>query len=148
MIGLEYKNSIELNCTPDSVWNALTEPGAIAKYFLAPIKVLELREGGKIIYGTSKDELIYGQILIVENAKRLRHTFRFAGSFHEGTKNNSETLVDYTIQRTQIGSLLTLTHSGFKESNQTYANISGGWPIILNDLKTYLEKMGGNGRPD
>ena len=38
---------------------------------------------------------------------------------------------------------LTLTHDGFDEVNQSYANATGGWPIILARMKDRLEAGAG-----
>jgi hypothetical protein len=35
--------------------------------------------------------------------------------------------------------VLYLTHSGFQSKNQTFTDITGGWPVILSSLKTLLE---------
>ncbi|GAA5497308.1 hypothetical protein Rhal01_03501 [Rubritalea halochordaticola] len=116
-----------------TVWNALTQKDTVNQYYLAPIHTLELKQGGKISYG-GEQEMISGTITKLEAPKTLTHTFNFAGS------KDPETTVSYSIE--PIGEemcALTVTHSGFQEENQTYANVAGGWPFILSSLKTLLE---------
>ena len=40
---------------------------------------------------------------------------------------------------------LTVTHTGFKSEDQTFADVTGGWPVILSSLKSVLET--GKGMP-
>jgi len=129
----------ELHCTlfigkpAQEVWDALVTKETVDRYYLAPLHTLELKEGGKISYG-KETEMITGKILEIDATKKLVHSFSFAGS------EDPETKVTYEIDA--VGEKmcsLTITHNGFEEENQTFANISGGWPVIASSLKTLLE---------
>lgn len=133
-----FTSTAEIAVAASEIWHAIIDPVKVAAYHLAPLKVIQLREGGLIIYGTEEADLIVGQITRLEPNRRLEHTFRF--QFHEaGIEKEPETLVSYLIEETPEGSALTLTHSGFPGENQTFANISGGWPHLLEGLKAFLE---------
>jgi len=111
----------------------------IDQFYMAPVHTLELKKGGKISYG-SEAEVITGTISVLEAPKTLVHSFKFAGS------DDPETLVAYEIEA--IGELmcsLTISHTGFRAEDQTFANITGGWPVIASSLKTLLET--GRGLP-
>jgi uncharacterized protein YndB with AHSA1/START domain len=115
------------------VWSALTEKKTIDQYYMAPVHKLELKKGGQISYGGDK-ELISGTIIELQAPKILVHTFKFSGS------DDPETRVSYQIK--PIGEAmcsLSISHTGFKAEDQTYADISGGWPVIASSLKTLLE---------
>jgi uncharacterized protein YndB with AHSA1/START domain len=115
------------------VWSALTEKKTIDQYYMAPVHTLEMKKGGKISYG-GDTELISGTITEVDVPKKLVHTFKFAGS------DDPETQVTYEIK--PIGEAmcsLTITHRGFQAEDQTFADITGGWPVIASSLKTLLE---------
>lgn len=138
MNDISFTRTVETCATPSQVWQGLIDPAKVAAYHLAPLKEIELREGGRIVYGTEDADLIVGQITRLEPNRRLEHTFRF--QLHEvGIEEEPETLVSYLIEENPNGSTLTLTHSGFPGENQTFANISGGWPHILDGLKAFLE---------
>jgi uncharacterized protein YndB with AHSA1/START domain len=117
-----------LAASPEAVWRAIIDPALVAEYHLAPLRVLELRPGGVISYGTKREEMILGKVVEFEVHRRLVHTFRF-GPSQPGTAKDPETTVSY----------LTLTHSGFPSENQTYANISNGWPYILDAMEAILD---------
>lgn len=138
MAVADFSKTIVANAAPSKVWEALVDPEKVAQYHLAPLREIELREGGRIAYGTESDEMIVGRVLRVEIGRRLDHTFRFHPN-QEGTKNDTETVVSYVIEAGSDGTVLTLLHSGFVEENQTYANICGGWPFILDALKAFVE---------
>ena len=70
--------------------------------------------------------------------EKFSHSFKFIQS-HPEAKNEESSIVTYEIFEDNGLIGLSLTHSGFKEKNQTYHNVTGGWPYILSNLKTYLE---------
>lgn len=139
MNTLAYIQTVEIATTPLELWQALVEPDIVTKYHLAPLKEIELRENGNILYGTPEADLIFGRVLKAEPGQLLEHSFRFALPSHDGTLSDEETIVSYAITPLPQGVSLTLSHCGFLEENQTYANISGGWPFILEGLKSLLE---------
>ncbi|MES2660266.1 MAG: SRPBCC domain-containing protein [Verrucomicrobiota bacterium] len=131
---LVFEYTIFIANPSKDVWNALIQKELVDRYFLAPLVTLELEKGGKIAYGTMDSELISGTITEIDEPQKLAHTFHFAGS------GDPDTAVCYEIEA--IGDwmcALHLTHSGFIGENQTYVNISGGWPVIASSLKTLLE---------
>ncbi len=135
----EFQYVIFIAKPAKEVWNALTEKSSVDQYFLAPLRTLELRKGGKISYGGDND-LIVGTILEVEAPKTLVHTFQFPG------QKGNETRVAYEIKAIgELMSSLSITHTGFDSKDQSFADVSGGWPVIASSLKTVLET--GRGLP-
>ena len=139
MSNIEFSSCITISASAGKVWQTIVNPVKVAEYHLAPLKVIEPTEGGRIIYGTEGAEMIVGKIVKVVPDELLVHTFRFGDSL-EGTKNDPETTVTYKIEANDSGATLTLSHTGFPAENQTYANIAGGWPFILEGLKATAEK--------
>jgi uncharacterized protein YndB with AHSA1/START domain len=100
---------------------------------MAPLLVLELKKGGRIVYGRDT-ALIDGTVAEVDAPKKFSHTFRFAGD------TGPETLVTYEVE--PVGDamcVLHIAHTGFKEEGQALADITQGWPVIASSLKTLLE---------
>lgn len=137
---LVFQSQVTLAAPPDTVWRYLTEPALVAQYHLAPLHMLELRPGGRLVYGTEIDHLITGEVLEFETTQKLVHTFRFGPASHQATVSDPDSVVNYLLTAgDQPGTtLLTLRHEGFPEENQTYANIRGGWPHILDNLAGLL----------
>jgi len=129
----EFHYTIFIAKPAQDVWDALTEKQIIDRYYMAPLHTLELKKGGMISYG-GKSEIITGKIIEFDAPKKLVHSFHFAGS------TDPESIVTYDIK--PVGSSmcsLSITHTGFPSSNQTFADISDGWPVIASSLKTILE---------
>ena len=106
------------------VWSALTQKKIIDQYFMATAHTLELKEGGRISYG-GDEEVITGRIVELEAPKSLVHSFKFAGSDDPATR------VAYKIE--SVGDAmcsLTISHTGFQAEDQTFANVTGGWPVM------------------
>lgn len=138
----EFHYTIFIAKPAESVWSALTEKKTIDGYYMVPVHTLELEEGGRISYGVEA-EVISGTISKLEPPKKLAHTFRFSGS------DEPETMVTYEI--TPVGDSmcsLTISHTGFQMNDQTFADVTGGWPVIASSLKTLLETGRGLPWPD
>ena len=139
---VEFQYTILIGKPAAVVWSAITERKFVDQYYLAPIHTIELKEGGKVSYG-GESEMIMGFFTKVEAPKILAHTFKFNGS------EDPETTVTYEIK--PFGDLmcsLTISHTGFEVEDQTFADISGGWPVIASSLKTLLETGRGLPWPD
>ncbi|MEM6280034.1 MAG: SRPBCC domain-containing protein [Verrucomicrobiota bacterium] len=128
-----------MKVAPEFVWNALVQPEIVADYHFAPLLEIDLREGGAIRYGSEDAVLISGRILEFISGNSLSHTFQFGTESHSGTETDEETIVAYELEAESEGTLLRLTHSGFASENQTYANVIGGWPHILANMRQLLE---------
>ncbi|HWL53015.1 MAG TPA: SRPBCC domain-containing protein [Chthoniobacteraceae bacterium] len=136
---LEFTAIRSIAATPAEVWQAITDPAQVSQYHLAPLRTMELHPGGKVRYGTDEQEMISGKVLEVVPERKLVHTFRFAPTL-EGTRDDPESTVSYHLEAGDGETRLLLVHSGFPEENQTYANISGGWPHLLDALKAFVER--------
>lgn len=136
---ISFEQTIFIKSTKEKVWNALVKPEIVQKYFLCPLKEIKLKNEAPIIYGNKEFDLIKGKIINFEENKNLVHTFKFLPPGHEGTEKDEETKVSYIIEEDEGITILTLVHEGFKEKNQSYHNVTGGWPYILSNLKTLLE---------
>ena len=135
----EFHYVILIGKPAKDVWSALIEKKTIDRYYMAPLHTLEPQKGGRISYG-GDTELITGIIIEFEAPKTLVHTFKFSSS------ETPETRVAYEI--TPMGDSmcsLNISHTGFQAGDQSFADITGGWPVIASSLKTVLET--GHGLP-
>jgi len=138
--NLDFTCEMQISAPVRVVWRALVEPEIVGRYHLAPLAHIELRPGGAIRYGTGKAALIAGTIVEAHPGERLSHTFRFGAISHPGVEADADTLVTYDLRAEGGQTVLRLIHSGFAEDNQTRANIAGGWPYILGQLKAEAER--------
>jgi uncharacterized protein YndB with AHSA1/START domain len=145
-IPLEYRETVETSATPEQVWAALVEPEQVARYHMTNLLKLDPVVGGEILYGAGEDIMISGRVTRIEPGQVLEHTFSFGDpvSSHNADAD-PETLVAYLLEPSAEGTALTIHHTGFEEENQTYGNISEGWPYILEALKAHLGNMSSGG---
>ncbi len=132
--GPVFYRGVYIDAPAEKVWEALTTPEIINQYYLRPIHTLELKKGGKILYGEDgKNIRISGEILEIEEMKKLAHSFSFT------SLSDPPTRVTYEIGEMGEMALLIWTHDQFPAENKSYQNISYGWDVILSNLKTLLE---------
>ncbi|RYD19154.1 MAG: hypothetical protein EOP88_20035 [Verrucomicrobiaceae bacterium] len=136
---VEYVQEIRMTATPEAVWASLTQPERVKTWHMAPLQKIELKKGGEIAYARDGKVLISGTVTEVETGVKLAHTFHFGASNHPGTESDEDTVVTYTLRKDGDATVLKLVHSGFTEKNQTYTNVTGGWPFILKRLKATFD---------
>ena len=124
----------------EKVWEAITTPEIVSKYYLIPLTKIELKKGGAIVYGEGDPPPIAGTITELDIGKKLVHTFVFG---HR--PDDPPSRVTYELETVGEKCNLTLTHDEFADESPTYSDVSGGWPTILSDLKSLLET--GQGLP-
>jgi hypothetical protein len=56
---------------------------------------------------------------------------------HNGKEPPSRVVFDLEQQKDQVK--LVVTHDDFLEGSKVFESISNGWPLVLSNLKSYLE---------
>jgi uncharacterized protein YndB with AHSA1/START domain len=124
---------------PDKVWQALTDPGAIAEWLMP--NNFEPRVGHKFTFRAHPapgfDGIIDSEVLEIDPPRRLVYTW-----------NNGKlsTRVTWTLQLTPAGTRLVLDHTGFEGlRGWMLSNLIGqGWRSkkLALKLPAYLERAG------
>jgi uncharacterized protein YndB with AHSA1/START domain len=136
---------IFIRATPEQVWQGITDPAFIARYFHGSQVTNELRPGGRWL-STSPDGVEVwndGEVLECDPPKRLVHTW--TSMYDPETAAEPASRVTWEIEPAEDGvCLLTLTHDQLERSPLTAVRVSGrGWMHVVSGLKTVLE----TGRP-
>ncbi len=137
---LVFKRVIEIHASPQNVWRAITTPKIVNQYYICPLKDIELKLGGKIVYASDNQIFIRGEILEIKEGEKLVHSFIFSPETHENVEDDKPSRVTYQIKSKGENTELTLIHDGFESENQTYANVIGGWDIILKRIENSFRK--------
>ncbi len=129
-----------IRSTPERVWDAIVKPEMTRQYFYGTEIQSDLKVGSSLDYFMKNEQgenvsALTGKILEIVPGKKLVHTFSFP---QNGDKPSR---ASYEIERFGDSDLVKLTviHDEFDGETQTYKETSGGWPILLNSLKTLLE---------
>jgi uncharacterized protein YndB with AHSA1/START domain len=136
---ISFSATVYIKASKSRVWEGLTDPQTVSRYFMCPMIRIGNKNGDPIEYGVGKDVLISGKIVKFLPNESLSYTFIFDPISHKGTENDAASLVTIDIKEDEGLTVLNLLHNGFKEKDQTYSNVTGGWPWIISNLKTYLE---------
>ena len=129
-----YIQEVVLDHDIRSVWKALTRKSLVDRYYLAPLGADIAGIGTEIYYGTAKDKLITGTVIAHQAPSLLSHTFRFVGD-----TESPDTIVTYRLTTEGKGTRLLLQHRGYRVPSQGHADISGGWPVIIDRLRAVLD---------
>lgn len=131
---LTYVYVTYINATAEAVWDALTDPDTTALYW-AHRNESDWQPGSTWTHvradGSGTVD-ITGEVVESDPPRRLVTTW--AGP--DGTDPNVST-VTMDIKATGSVVKLTVTHEDLTEAH--YRQISGGWPVVLSNLKSYLE---------
>ncbi|HEY0929042.1 MAG TPA: SRPBCC domain-containing protein [Gemmatimonas sp.] len=125
----------DLRHAPEKVWRALTEPALLAEWLL-PVIDLELVPGKEFTYKTQPypgwDGIVNCRMLEVDPPRRISYTW---------TVPFLETVVTFTLQPTDGGTLLKLVQTGFKEEQKReFGGARYGWNMMGGKLVELLEK--------
>jgi uncharacterized protein YndB with AHSA1/START domain len=129
-----------IRATPEEVWDAITNPRTIAKYFHGA----QIDEGplavGAVRSSWSPDRsTLWGRNTILEcdPPRRYAHTWR--SLYDDEMAAEEESRVTWEIEPAEGGTTkLTLIHDRLEGAPKTAASVTG-WSYILSNLKTVLE---------
>lgn len=127
-----------IRTTPEKLWSALTTTEFTRQYWLGTSVDADWKVGGawKLTYpdGRVTDA---GEIVEFEPLKRL--AIRWRHEFKPELKAEGWSLCTMEIERTGEAVKLTVTHAIEREDSKFIVAVSGGWPQILSNLKSFLE---------
>ncbi|MEO9321208.1 MAG: SRPBCC domain-containing protein [Nitrososphaera sp.] len=118
---------------PGKVFDSLTEPGLLVKWFLSKAK-LDKKSGGAYQFDWIGGYHMEGKVKEFEEGKRV--TF----SRHDKIPSGEmvETSASFQVEKKGSGSILSLRHSGFRDPEHL-AECSSRWAYYLTNLKSVLE---------
>jgi uncharacterized protein YndB with AHSA1/START domain len=130
----------EISASPHQVWEALTDPDAIATYMWGSKVETDWEEGSSITWSGEYDGTAYqdkGEILEVVESQRLRMTHFSPLSGDDDVPENYHTL-DYRLEDLGQTTRLTLDQDGNDSADQA-EQFSANWQTMLDQLKEYVE---------
>jgi uncharacterized protein YndB with AHSA1/START domain len=139
--NLTLTTSVNINAPVSKVWQGLTDPELIERYFFGTKCITDWQKGSPIIYRgvwEGKEYEDKGNILDIEKNKFIKYNY---WSSFSGTEDKPENYANITYQlQEQNGSVvLTVTQEGIK-SQEALDHSKANWDMVLNGLKEILEK--------
>lgn len=124
--------------SPERAWQALTDPDQTEQYYFGSRVESDWSHGSGIQYLAGPHPVVDGEVVQLEEGRRLVTTFnpRFPGA--EGIPAST---VAWEITPGWAGELcqVALTHSDFDFGNPAAQVFDDGWVLTLSSLKSLLE---------
>lgn len=138
--SLNYTKTVTLDATQSDVWDALTNPDIIRRYFFGIDVESDFTVGSPIFWHGVWEGKAFtekGEILEVSEGESLSYSY-LMGTYEDKPENYS--VVTYRLETTDGGTDLTLVHTGFhdpKERDRMAAN----WNQVLDALRNEVERV-------
>jgi len=135
----DFNYTTYIRCSPEKLWQALTDPAFTQRYFFGVRFESDWKPGSPLY---SRDpggaQSAWGTVLRVEKPRLLEYTFE--GEAH-GMAGRA-TVATFEMQAHGNGTRLVLTHSRLTDVDprrNTFSGLNNGWPAILSSLKSLVE---------
>lgn len=142
-----------IDTTPERLWQALTDPAFISRYFEGGGPSSDWQPGSPVLWKMDAGDQWHDwdqHVLESDPPRRLSYTwhrfepemaeaFGISGERLEKLRNERRSKVTFDIEQAGAAAKLTVTHDDFDPGSEMLAGISEGWPAILSNLKTLLE---------
>lgn len=140
---MSYKSVIYIGAQPEQVWDALIGPEGTRSIFFDCLLQSDLQPGSPFAYigpGNDGPETVhvYGEILEVEPGSMLALREHPGPSYYENHAELTSRIV-YTLEKAGESTKMTLINDQFTENHPSYVKTEESWPIILSNLKSYVE---------
>jgi uncharacterized protein YndB with AHSA1/START domain len=138
MAKSEFMYVTFIRTTPEELWKALLEPEFTRQYWMGTVQQCDWTVGStwKRVFedGRMTDS---GEVVEIDPPRKLVLTWKhelFPDMIGEGYSR-----MTYELQPKGEMVKLTLVHAIDKPESKLIKGVSGGWPIILSSLKSFLE---------
>ena len=122
---------------PETIWKVLTTSDLIARWLVMPATEFEPVKGKRFTFQTTPggqwDGVIRCEVLEVIPNERLVHSWKGGHDANVGYGARLDTVVTWTLTRTDGGTRVCMVHSGFvmPRNDSAFKNMSGGWAKVV-----------------
>ncbi len=127
-----------IRTTPAKLWQALTEPDFIRRYWFETNVECDFKPGSPWKM-TSADGTVTDSGEIVESDPPRRMVIRWFHQWMPELKAEGESRCTIALEPVDKAVKLTVTHEIARADSKLITAVSGGWPSILSNLKSLLE---------
>jgi uncharacterized protein YndB with AHSA1/START domain len=140
---MDLKYVLYIGAKPEEVWQALISPEGTKAIFYGCILDSTFEVGAPYAYigpGNDGDQTVhvYGNILAFEPNKLMSYTEHPGPSYRE-KHAELETRVTLTLEEVGNSTKITLVNDQWPADHPSYENAKESWPIILSNVKSYVE---------
>ena len=138
---LTLNKSITINVPVSKVWEALTNPELIKKYFFGTECITDWKKGSPIVYRGIWEGKPYedkGNIIDIEKEKFIIYNYWSSFSGTEDIPANYS-VIKYEVSENKNGTTFTITQGGFK-TKEAHDHSATNWGYVMDGLKKMLEE--------
>jgi len=153
MSQTEFVYVTYIRTTPERLWQALTQPAFIRRYFEGGGPESDWQVGSPVRWKMGPDDENHDwdqHVLEAEPGRRLSYTWHnyqpeMAGMFGWSEeklaelRNEKRSKVTFDIEPAGPAVKLTVIHDDFEPDSEMLRGVREGWPAILSNLKSLLE---------
>ena len=127
-----------IKTTPEKLWAALTEPEFTRKYWYGISHESDWKPGSawRMVF---EDGRVADTGEIVESDPPKRLVIKWRNEFRPELREEGYSRCVIEIEKKDDAAKLTISHSVPKDNSKFIDAVSGGWPMILSNLKSLLE---------
>ena len=129
--------SIKINADVETVWQEITTGQTVQEWYFGSLADFELKPGSPIYFRSKnrKHLFIKGAIQEVEAPYKFVYTFQFSD-----LKKEPPSRVTFELKKEMDQTRVTVLHDQIEQSPKTIKRATKGWPAILGNLKSFLER--------
>jgi uncharacterized protein YndB with AHSA1/START domain len=129
-----------IETTAEKLWHALTNNDFHERYWFGHRVTSDWKVGSTYRFDKQGKPSVEGQVLESDPPRRLAYTW---DPCSEDAQRERASRVTFDLEPRGKVIKLTVTHDNLDEGGKTLHDISGGWPMVIASLKSFLE----TGRP-
>ena len=132
----EFVYTTYIETTAEKLWHALTDGDFTERYWFGQRVASDWKVGSPYRFIKQGGASLEGKVLISEPVRRLAYTW---DPCSPEAKRERTSRVTFDLEPHGKIVKLTVTHDNLDEGGKTLRDISGGWPLVMASLKSFLE---------
>lgn len=127
-----------IRTTPEKLWQALTTPELMRRYWFGMTQDTDWQVGSAWRLSFADGRVAdTGEVLECDPPRRLR--LRWRNAWKEEMRAEGDAICTIELEPRDNVVKLTLVHGMDRPQAKLIGAVSGGWPMILSNLKSWLE---------
>ena len=128
-----------IRTTPEKLWEALTEPQFMRKYWFDMVVECDWKKGSpwRLVRPDGQTTDSVGEILEIDPPRSL--VIRWQNEWSPELKAEGPSRCNIIIERSGTAVKLTVIHEIDRPDSKLITSVSGGWPLVISNLKSLLE---------